>query len=300
MAVTREDFLSNLIKKAGSLSRFEGSRSLFKIDGTDVVIYIRYSKVHGKGKTFYGLREKDLEKLESFPSLICLLWEGQKEPLLIPYQDFEEVFQTLTPASDGQYKCQVLFESEGIELYIARAGRFNVEGFSGWHMLEDSIAQKSPEQIPQLSHGQVQTLQGGIGNTKGFDIWIPAYDRGKLDWGLTSEFTIRENAFLGLDDVKSILQEVDVVWLERGSSRIRALFEVEHSTTIYSGLLRFNDFLLFSQASGTKYSIVSNETRRGLFVRQVNRPTFVTSGLSDRCTFLEYLNVYKWHQRLSN
>ena len=43
----------------------------------------------------------------------------------------------------------------------------------------------------------------------------------------------------------------------------------------------------------------ANETRRSLFVRQINRPTFQTSGLSDLCTFLEYSNVFTWYRRLA-
>jgi len=44
-----------------------------------------------------------------------------------------------------------------------------------------------------------------------------------------------------LADDGSILQEVDVIWIPPGSSELKALFEIEHSTAVYSGLLRFND-----------------------------------------------------------
>jgi len=79
---------------------------------------------------------------------------------------------------------------------------------------------------------------------------------------------------------------------------MKALFEVEHSTPIYSGLLRFNDVHLIAPIPISKFTIVSNDARRSLFARQVNRPTFKTSGLTELCTFLEYVDVFGWHKRI--
>jgi len=99
-------------------------------------------------------------------------------------------------------------------------------------------------------------------------------------------------------DVEPYLRQIDVVWLEKGSNKVRALYEVEHSTPIYSGLLRFNDIFLTAQTPVERFAIVSNEKRRSLFAEQVNRPTFKRSGLSEICTFFEYTNVYRWYQRV--
>ena len=88
--------------------------------------------------------------------------------------------------------------------------------------------------------------------------------------------------------------EIDVLWIDHKHNLIAAAFEVEHSTPIYSGLLRFNDVLLSSTTAG-RFFVVSNESRRDLFVRQLQRPTFQRSGLSDVASFLEYSNVFDWH-----
>jgi hypothetical protein len=76
------------------------------------------------------------------------------------------------------------------------------------------------------------------------------------------------------------------------------LFEVEHTTSIYSGLLRFNDVHLVAPDLHPRFSIVANDTRRSLYVRQVNRPTFQRSGLAEVCTFMEYENVLDWYSRI--
>ncbi len=295
--ITKATFLQDLQKRFGSLEKFGDSLSLFKIKGTDIRIYIRYSKTYPGQKTWYGLRKYDLEQLEGHPSLLCFLWDEQKEPLLIPYADYEDVFQTITPADDGQYKAQILLQEDATELYLARVGRFNVDGYFGWLQVE-KLLETTDYQIPDLSHTQVQTLLGSIGVKKEFDIWIPLVDRCKLDWIIASQYAVRNTLPFGYEKISNILSEVDVIWGQKGWNEIKALFEIEHSTPIYSGLLRFNDVHLVAPTLHSRYSIVANSERRSLFIKQLNRPTFKLSGLGDLCNFLEYTDVYNWHQRI--
>jgi hypothetical protein len=297
---TKASFLEELTERCGSLRKLERSRSLYEVGDGAVLIYVRYSKVHGADRTFYGLREEDLQRLEGRPSLICFLWNGQAEPLLVPFSEYEDVFQSLSPAGDGQYKAQVYLQDDGTELYIAKAGRFNVEGHLGWDELEVLIGLASLETLPEFSHSQIQTLLGAIGSAKDYDVWIPQSDRVKLDWSIADHFECRHLLPYGFESVRGILQEVDVVWIQRGSTELRALFEVEHSTPIYSGLLRFNDIHLVAPDLHPRFSIVAKDARRSLFVRQLNRPTFQTSGLSKQCTFLEYVNVLGWYNRIKS
>jgi hypothetical protein len=258
---------------------------------------MRYSKVHARNRTFFGLRKTDLQVLAGARGMLCFLWDGQPEPLLIPFKEFEDVFARLNPASDGQFKAQVFASEAGTELYIANAGRFNVERFLGWSALDDSV-QARQVHCPKLSHIQVQTLLGGIGAAKGFDVWIPLPDRESLDWNLARQFRLSGYLPPALESVKDIAASVDVIWLMRGGGVPTALYEVEHSTPIYSGLLRFNDVHLVLPSLSVSFGIVSNEERRDRFTRQLQRPTFKVSGLFDICTFLEYSDVFAWHQRL--
>lgn len=297
--LTKAEFLEELAKRYGNIHKLPRSLSLYDLGDGAGRIYIRYSKVHSPGRTFYGLRKKDLQELQGRPSAICFLWDDQTEPLFVPYSEYEELFQSLSPADDGQYKAQVFIQEEGSDFYIANAGRFNVEGYFGWEQLDALIHRSQLTDLPDLSHVQVQTLLGSIGATKGYSIWIPRSDRAKLDWTLTRRFSCSNAIPRGFVQIQSTLSEVDVVWIEQDGRRLRALFEVEHSTPIYSGLLRFNDVHLTNSNAVTTYSIVSNDERRSLFVRQLNRPTFKISRLAENCTFLEYPNVVTWHERVS-
>lgn len=297
-ADVKKQFLTELERRFPAARKMAGSQSLFDLGHGQGRVYIRYSKLHPGGRTFFGLRRIDLKELEGSNSTICFLWDGQSEPLLVPFGDFEDVFQVTRPADDGQYKAQAYLGSESTELYIAGAGRFNVEGYFGW---SEHVAHPSAEAIAfarQLTHSQVQTLLGAIGARKGHEIWVPPNDRAKLDWTLSTRFDLHGALPQVSSTVDAILSEVDVIWIRRGSSEFAALFEVEHSTPVYSGLLRFNDFFLVSPTTRPRFSVVSNDTRRSLFARQINRPTFTTSGLSEFCTFLEYENVYEWWRRI--
>ncbi len=289
--------LSELGKRYGHIRKLERSQSLYEVGEGAARIYIRYSKIHKRNEAFYGLRQEDLQALEGVPSVICFLWDGQTEPLFIPFSEYEDVFHGLTPANDGQFKVAVYPQAEGTEIYIGRAGRFNVESNLGWSALESVLDASKVHQVPELSHSQIQTLLGVVGTKKGYDIWIPSKDRSSLDWALTERFPCRDALPDAFDRVQTILQEIDVIWIQRGSSLLKALFEVEHSTPIYSGLLRFNDIHLTSPQIVPRFSVVSNDTRRSLFIRQLNRPTFRASGLNELCTFLEYANVYWWFNR---
>jgi hypothetical protein len=296
---TKELFLLELRKRYGFLRKLEKSNSLYDVGDVGVRIYIRYSKIHRQNSAFYGLRKEDLQALQGHASLICFLWEGQAEPLFVPYSDYEEIFQSLMPAGDGQYKAQIYLQDQATELYLSKAGRFNLEGQFGWTQLDAMINASKGNLVPEFSHSQIQTLLSAIGTIKGFDIWLPYVDRGSVDHSLASELRFRDALPAGFEVVGNILSEVDVVWLERGSSKLAGLFEVEHSTPIYSALLRFNDILLSVPPPHQAFRIVANDMRRSAFVRQLNRPTFRSSGLNELCAFLEYRNVFGWFQRLN-
>ncbi|MEK6814304.1 MAG: hypothetical protein AABY65_06195 [Nitrospirota bacterium] len=188
----RARFVEDLTKRFGVVRKLENSESLFAIGDDKARLYFRYSKKHPRNRTFFGLRKIDLQALEGHRGILCFFWEGQPEPLFIPFEEFEQVFAGLSPASDGQYKVQVYEQEGGTELYIANAGRFNVESYFSWGHL-GSLLEISGSACPELSHVQVQTLLGGVGAAKGFDIWIPPSDRAKLDWEVSPTFPVSKS-----------------------------------------------------------------------------------------------------------
>ena len=85
------------------------------------------------------------------------------------------------------------------------------------------------------------------------------------------------------------IRQIDVLWL-KGRSMARA-FEVEHTTAIYSGILRMADLLALQPNMQIRLHIVAPEERRGKVLREIKRPVFslLDNGpLYDKCTFLSY------------
>jgi hypothetical protein len=291
----KAQFLQTMEQRFGRLRRLPRTQSLYDLGEGLARLYIRYSRIHTRGEAFYGLRQEDLKLLDGRNSVICFLWDNQGEPLSIPYVDYQEVFASTQPASDGQYKVMLFFARGQTELYIAKAGRFNVDAHIGWESLAEHVGRLEEKVPSHLSHSQVQSLLAGIGQIKGYDLWIPPHDREGLDSDKVTLSNIRDSLPSTYATVEEVLREVDVVWLQRGTSQIQALYEVEHTTPIYSALLRYNDVHLDYPALRPQYVVVADQSRRSLFTKQVSRPTFRYSGLDKECTFLEYGDAYRWY-----
>jgi hypothetical protein len=294
---TREEFLTILRSKFGDLHRVGPSKSLFILQ-EKARVYVRYSKVHHRRSTFFGLRKDDLDQLEGFPSFIAFLWDGQKEPLLIPFEKFVDVFRSVEPARDGQYKAHIYSTKEGTDLHVVRAGRFGVDSHYGWEELRNSMdAATVNARPPELSHSQLQTLVGAIGRLTGHRVYIPVADRQSLDWEIVQRFEIvSQPPSIGRHPSPSSLSQIDVVWIKPEKNLLSAVFEIEHSTPIYSGLLRFNDIQIDCKLP--RAGIVAEAERKEAYLRQINRRTFIVSGLNDICLFYSYNDVYSWYRRL--
>jgi len=219
--------------------------------------------------------------------------------LFLPYDEYEDLLRFSTIASDGQYKVQIFLNTVEHEIYIPKVGRFNVEGHIGWAAFDCLSPMSDKDAIPDYSHQYIQSLLVAIGTIKNMNVWVPTADRSTLSREITETAALTDSLPHGFSMIEPIMSEIDVIWLDPHSKSPRSLFEVEHSTPIYSGLLRFNDVLLSAPNISMTYSIVSNYERRSTFAKQLRRPTFLASKLSEICSFLNYSDVYHWHCRLS-
>lgn len=143
---------------------------------------------------------------------------------------------------------------------------------------EESAAAQKQWAIARESdatHTQIQGWLRDMGKSLGFDVWIASNDRSRpYADGALADGCLKQwpgDAAQGLDSVRLI----DVVWLERGSAQVAAAFEVEHSTSIYSGIVRMLDLALGTQvgAASTLF-LVAPDNRREEVARQLKRPAF--------------------------
>jgi len=142
---------------------------------------------------------------------------------------------------------------------------------------------------------QIQAVLAKIGTEMGFTIWLPKADRSRVLKAWTpSPGQLLGALPLGYDSTTTTatIEQIDVLWL-KGRSIVRA-FEVEHTTSIYSGLLRMADLVALQPNIAVKLHIVAGIERREKVLREIRRPVFsLLDGLvlSKTCTYLSYDHV---------
>lgn len=144
----------------------------------------------------------------------------------------------------------------------------------------------------ETEHTQIQATLAKIGELMGFRIWLPNADRQRIleIWHPADENILLTHLPLNYDNVTlRIIENIDVLWIRRNAI-IRA-FEVEHSTSIYSGLLRMADLMSLQPNLKIKAHIVAPIARRGKVLQEISRPVFalMESGpMSESCSYLSY------------
>lgn len=155
---------------------------------------------------------------------------------------------------------------------------------------EDEIAT-----TPQIKDSiKIQTAIAEIGEKMGFKIWVPVHDRSSiLQAGTFQDGTIINNLPLNYDlATMKTIEQIDVIWLKRRAI-VRA-FEVEHTTAIYSGLLRMADLLALQPNMDIKLHIVAPSSRREKVFSEIQRPIFSLlerGPLVNICSFISYESI---------
>ena len=127
------------------------------------------------------------------------------------------------------------------------------------------------------THSDIQGWLRDLGIALGFDVWMAANDR-KRSYG---------GGMLGDSCIPSLppdLQQcqgadaislIDVLWLSRDGGKVKAAFEVEHTTSIYSGIVRLLDLALGTRGQEVHgLFLVAPDNRENEVRGQISRPAF--------------------------
>src|SRR5579859_5757523 len=90
------------------------------------------------------------------------------------------------------------------------------------------------------------------------------------------------------DATNKTIELIDVLWL-RGNA-IVAAFEIESTTSIYSGLLRMSDLVSMQPNLNIPLYLVAPDERRDKVITEVNRPTFsrLSPPLTRICRYISF------------
>ncbi|MFN8449392.1 MAG: hypothetical protein U0521_12620 [Anaerolineae bacterium] len=158
---------------------------------------------------------------------------------------------------------------------------------------EDQLEATIPDEVRQSI--KIQALIAEIGSKMGMKIWIPRNDKAAVlgEWKGDTQ-TILNTLPLNYDEITlKTIEQIDVLWL-KGRSIIRA-FEVEHTTSIYSGILRMADLLALQPNMDIKLHIVAPYERRDKVFQEIRRPVFSLlerAPLYELCTFISYDSLH--------
>jgi hypothetical protein len=150
---------------------------------------------------------------------------------------------------------------------------------------------KAEARASTTRHTEMQYHLMTLGAEMGLELWVARNDRSRK-WEGTA-----------LGDLPGVIQElptqfneatnrtielIDVLWLK--GNAIVAAFEVECTTSIYSGLLRMSDLLALQPNLEINLFLVAPDERRDKVKQEILRPTFSLreKPLAEICGFLSF------------
>lgn len=156
---------------------------------------------------------------------------------------------------------------------------------------EDDSLRESPEAKKPKEHTEIQWHLLKLGSDMGFDVWVARNDKNR-SWEsqkFSSFSRLKTELPLQFDEATNrTIELIDVLWLK--GNAIIAAFEVESTTSVYSGLLRMSDLVSMQPNLNIPLYLVAPDERRDKVIMEVNRPTFskLSPPLSEICRFISF------------
>ena len=148
---------------------------------------------------------------------------------------------------------------------------------------QDFQSEDGPEDLPEVEevpddeprkHTEIQWRLIQLGIAHGYDVYVAKNDKNRTYEGeRLGEDCIESLNLPGFSDAaRRIIEYVDVIWLH--GDFIVKLFEVESTTSIYSGILRMTDFVVKVPNIAVDMHIVASEDDKDKVRQEIDRPTF--------------------------
>jgi hypothetical protein len=149
--------------------------------------------------------------------------------------------------------------------------------------IEDDRAESKRD---SSAHTKAQSELVLLGRITGCSVWIASNDQSRQYAGRNlADDCLKKLPRMGLsDEATKRISLIDVIWINQNSPT--AAFEIETSTSIYSGLLRMSDLLSVVPALNIQIYIVAPKERERKVLSELGRPTFRKIGLSEYCRYI--------------
>lgn len=150
------------------------------------------------------------------------------------------------------------------------------------------------EQQEEQTHSEMQYHLLTIGRALGYDVAAARND-------MSRQYNGHAFSFLSLPNLPKLpvapetaqtISLIDIVWLEKGTGRIICAFEVEKSTSIYSGILRLTDLTCSLPDHATALYLVVPDSRRKEVEMQLTRPSIRQTNTPIRYILMSELHTH--------
>ena len=151
--------------------------------------------------------------------------------------------------------------------------------------------QPTIEYPPDYTHEEIQWVLSKLGCQMNLNVWVAKNDRNKEIKGkrFLNIPRLAEKLPVQFDSkTNKIIELIDVLWLEE--NKILSAFEIESTTSIYSGLLRMSDLISMQPNINIQLYIVAPDERRNKVISEINRPTFsrLKPPLNTICRYISF------------
>lgn len=135
---------------------------------------------------------------------------------------------------------------------------------------KEVVSEKEEEDL----HTEMQYHLLKIGASLGYDVISASNDRSRCHAGKNFSFiSLSQFPNIGIDrDTNTTIALIDVLWFQKGTNKIVSAFEVEKSTSIYSGILRLTDLSCTFPDDKSMLFIIIPDNREKELIFQLNRP----------------------------
>jgi type II restriction enzyme len=132
------------------------------------------------------------------------------------------------------------------------------------------------EHAEESEHTRLQYLLIKIGRALKYDVYVARNDRHRVyDGQAFALLTVPELPPMDWpSDVLETVKLIDVIWLKPATGEIVSAFEVEKSTSIYSGILRLEDLARSLPGCPCNLYLVAPDRREKEVMAQLARPAF--------------------------
>lgn len=141
------------------------------------------------------------------------------------------------------------------------------------------------------THTEIQWKLLKLGNDMGLDVWVARNDRNReIGGNRFADLTrFKKELPLQFDEATNrTIELIDVIWLK--GNAIVAAFEIESTTSIYSGILRLADLISMQPNLNIPLYLVAPDERKSKVISEVNRPVFshLSPPMSELCRFISF------------